>query len=73
MSTILPSLLTGISVAVVAALPVRAGFQFSAGFVDWFLSFNAPFAMNPILLIPIVWSHRERILIAKFMPELSSL
>ena len=47
------AVLTGISVAVVAALPVRAGFQFSAGFVDWFLSFKAPFAMNPILLIPI--------------------
>lgn len=47
------ALLTGISVAIVAALPIRAGFQFSAGFVDWFLSFKAPFAMNPILLIPI--------------------
>ena len=47
------ALLTGISVAVVAALPIRAGFQFSAGFVDWFLSFKAPFAMNPLLLIPI--------------------
>ena len=47
------AVLTGISVGLVAALPVRAGFQFSAGFVDWFLSFNAPFAMNPIMLIPI--------------------
>lgn len=47
------AVLTGISVAVVAALPVRAGFQFSAGFVDWFLSFKAPFAMNPLWLIPI--------------------
>lgn len=47
------ALLTGISVAIVAALPIRAGFQFSAGFVDWFLSFKAPFAENPILLIPI--------------------
>ena len=47
------ALLTGISVAIVAALPIRAGFQFSAGFVDWFLSFKAPFAMNPWLLIPI--------------------
>ncbi|MEI3102250.1 MAG: PTS glucose transporter subunit IIBC, partial [Oscillospiraceae bacterium] len=41
------AVLTGISVAIVAALPIRAGFQFSAGFVDWFLSFKAPFAMNP--------------------------
>ncbi|OUN07886.1 PTS glucose transporter subunit IIBC [Flavonifractor sp. An92] len=47
------AILTGISVGIVAALPVRAGFQFSAGFVDWFLSFKAPFALNPILLIPI--------------------
>ncbi len=47
------ALLTGISVAIIAALPIRAGFQFSAGFVDWFLSFKAPFAENPIYLIPI--------------------
>jgi PTS system N-acetylglucosamine-specific IIC component len=47
------ALLTGISVAVCAALPVRAGFNFSAGFVDWFLSFKAPMAQNPWLLIPI--------------------
>lgn len=47
------ALLTGISVALVAALPVRAGFQFSAGFVDWVLSFNAPFAENPLWLLPI--------------------
>ncbi|MBZ9636269.1 N-acetylglucosamine-specific PTS transporter subunit IIBC [Clostridium sp. FP1] len=45
--------LTGISAFVCASLPVRAGFNFSAGFVDWFLSFKAPMAENPILLIPI--------------------
>ncbi len=45
--------LTGISLAVVALLPVRAGFNFSAGFIDWFLSFKAPFAQNPLLLIPL--------------------
>jgi PTS system N-acetylglucosamine-specific IIC component len=45
--------LTGISVMVCALLPVRAGFNFSAGFVDWFLSFKAPMAENPIMLIPI--------------------
>ncbi|SKA90836.1 PTS system N-acetylglucosamine-specific IIB component, Glc family /PTS system N-acetylglucosamine-specific IIC component, Glc family [Clostridium sp. USBA 49] len=45
--------LTGISVAVCAILPVRAGFNFSAGFVDWFLSFKAPMAKNPLLIIPI--------------------
>ena len=47
------AVLTGISVAVCAALPVRAGFNFSAGFVDWFLSFKAPFAENPIWLLGI--------------------
>ena len=53
LSAALCSFFTGVSVAIVAALPIRAGFQFSAGFVDWFLSFKAPFAMNPLLLIPI--------------------
>ncbi len=47
------AVLTGISMAVVALLPVRAGFNFSAGLVDWVLSFKAPFAENSIMLIPI--------------------
>lgn len=47
------ALLTGVSLAIVAMLPVRAGFYFSAGFVDWFLSFKAPFAENSLWLIPI--------------------
>ena len=47
------AVLTGISLALCAVLPVRAGFQFSAGFVDWFLSFKAPFAENVWMLIPI--------------------
>ncbi len=47
------AVLTGISVGLVAALPIRSGFQFSAGFVDWLLSFKVPFAMKPLLLIPI--------------------
>jgi len=47
------AVLTGISLAVVALLPIRAGFNFSAGLVDWVLSFKAPFAQNPLLLIPI--------------------
>ena len=45
--------LTGVSAVVCTLLPVRAGFNFSAGFVDWFLSFNAPMAENPWLIIPI--------------------
>ncbi|MGG5461277.1 N-acetylglucosamine-specific PTS transporter subunit IIBC [Clostridium sp. B9] len=47
------AVLTGISVAVVAALPVRAGFNFSAGLVDWILSFKAPMALNPLYLVGI--------------------
>ena len=47
------ALLTGISMAVVAALPIRAGFNFSAGFVDLFFSSWVPLAENPWLLIPI--------------------
>ncbi len=47
------ALLTGISAIVVGLLPVRAGFNFSAGFIDWILSFKAPMALNPLWLIPI--------------------
>lgn len=47
------ALLTGISMAVIAALPIRAGFNFSAGFVDLFFSSWVPLAQNPWLLIPI--------------------
>ncbi|MDZ5034768.1 PTS transporter subunit EIIC, partial [Clostridium perfringens] len=45
--------LTGISAIVCTLLPVRSGFNFSAGFVDWCLSFKAPMAENPLWLIPI--------------------
>lgn len=64
--------ITGVSAAVVAMLPIRAGFNFSAGFVDWFLSFKAPMAVNPLLLIPIgivvaiIYYVVFRILIVKF-------
>jgi PTS system N-acetylglucosamine-specific IIC component len=47
------ALLSGVSAAVCAMLPFRIGFNFSAGFVDWFLSFKAPMAVNPWLIIPI--------------------
>lgn len=66
------AVLTGISMAVVAALPVRAGFNFSAGLIDWVLSFKAPFAENPLWLIPIglvvgvVYYIVFRIVIVKF-------
>ncbi|EOR24407.1 MULTISPECIES: N-acetylglucosamine-specific PTS transporter subunit IIBC [Clostridium] len=45
--------LTGVSAVITTLLPVRAGFNFSAGFVDWILSFKAPMAQNPLWLIPI--------------------
>ena len=47
------AILTGITLTICAMLPVRAGFNFSAGFVDWFLSFKAPMAVNPLFIIPI--------------------
>ncbi len=50
---LLHSILSGVSGFVMAVLPIRAGFNFSAGFVDFFLSFKAPMALNPIMIIPI--------------------
>ena len=50
---LLHAVLTGVSAIVCAYLPVRCGFNFSAGMVDWILSFNAPMAVNPWLIIPI--------------------
>lgn len=49
----LHALLTGISAFVCAALPVRCGFNFSAGLVDYILSFKAPMAENPLLILPV--------------------
>jgi len=50
---VIHAVLTGISVAVVTVLGPRAGFNFSAGLVDYVLSFKAPMAVNPIMLLPI--------------------
>ena len=47
------ALLTGVSAAICTLLPLRLGFNFSAGLVDYILSFKAPMAVNPWLLIPI--------------------
>lgn len=47
------AILTGISAFVVTILGPRAGFNFSAGLVDYVLSFKAPMAVNPWMLIPI--------------------
>lgn len=50
---VIHAVLTGISAVVVALIGPRAGFNFSAGLVDYVLSFKAPMAVNPLLLLPI--------------------
>ena len=50
---LLHAVLTGVSCAIVAALPTRAGFNFSAGLVDYVLSFKAPHALNVAMLLAI--------------------
>jgi PTS system N-acetylglucosamine-specific IIC component len=50
---VIHAVLTGISAAVCTLLPVRTGFNFSAGLVDFILSFRAPMAQNPLFIIPI--------------------
>ncbi|MGL5435550.1 MAG: N-acetylglucosamine-specific PTS transporter subunit IIBC [Lachnospiraceae bacterium] len=47
------ALIAGVVATVCAFLPVRSGFNFSGGFIDWLLSFKAPMAQNPLLIIPI--------------------
>ncbi|MCR5321497.1 MAG: N-acetylglucosamine-specific PTS transporter subunit IIBC [Lachnospiraceae bacterium] len=47
------AVLTGISATICALLPVRLGFNFSAGLVDYVLSFKAPMALNPLMMLPI--------------------
>lgn len=49
----LHAVIAGIVAAICAFLPVRSGFNFSGGFIDWFLSFKAPMAQNPWMIIPI--------------------
>ncbi|MBQ9200848.1 MAG: PTS transporter subunit EIIC [Bacteroidales bacterium] len=50
------ALLSGLTAYVTALLPVRAGFNFSAGLVDYLLCLKAPMALNPhwLLLIGLV-------------------
>jgi len=47
------ALLTGIVCAICALLPVRAGFTFSGGFIDWVLCAKLPAALNTWMIIPI--------------------
>ncbi len=66
------AVLTGVSAAVCTLLPLRIGFNFSAGLVDWILSFKAPMAVQPWLLIPVglvfavIYYFLFRFLIVKF-------
>ena len=69
---LLHAVLTGISCTVVAALPTRAGFNFSAGLVDYVLSFKAPHALNVAMLLAIgvvfavIYYFAFRFIITKF-------
>lgn len=47
----LHAILTGISLFISATFQWIAGFGFSAGFVDWFLSLRMPLANKPFMLI----------------------
>ena len=47
------ALITGIVCAICALLPVRAGFTFSGGFIDWVLCAKLPAALNTWMIIPI--------------------
>ncbi|MBR6770262.1 MAG: PTS transporter subunit EIIC [Lachnospiraceae bacterium] len=47
------ALITGVVCAVCALLPVRAGFTFSGGFIDWVLCAKLPAALNTWMIIPI--------------------
>jgi PTS system N-acetylglucosamine-specific IIC component len=50
---VLHAVLTGVSGAIVAMLPCRAGFNFSAGLIDLVLSWKTPLALNPWIVIPV--------------------
>jgi len=69
---VLYAVLTGITAAITVMLPIRAGFSFSAGFLDLFFSSQTPLAQNPWMVIPvgivvaIVFYTIFRIVIPKF-------
>jgi len=66
------AVLTGISVFLAAQFHWIAGFGFSAGFVDYFLSLRMPLAVNILMLIPlglvmgVIYYSLFRFLIVKF-------
>lgn len=47
------AMLTGVFVFIAASMKWIAGFSFSAGFIDYFLSMRAPFSNNIFMLIPL--------------------
>ena len=47
------ALLTGVVCSICALLPVRAGFTFSGGFIDWILCAKLPAALNTWMVIVI--------------------
>ena len=64
--------LTAVSMFVMAALPVRAGFNFSGGMIDLILSWRTPLAQNPWAIIPAgmifftIYYFLFRVIITKF-------
>ncbi len=50
---VLYALMTGITAMITVMLPIRAGFSFSAGFLDLFFSSQMPLAQNPWFIIPV--------------------
>ena len=50
---VIHAILTGLSLAILAMLPIRAGFNFGAGFLDLFFSSFTPLALNPWMLLPV--------------------
>lgn len=50
---VLYALMSGVVAAITVMLPIRAGFCFSAGFLDLFFSSTTPCAQNPWLIIPL--------------------
>lgn len=66
------AVLAGVSAFITVALPIRAGFSFSGGSIDLFLSSFTPLAQNPWMVIPVglvvgvVYYFVFRIIITKF-------
>ncbi|MBU3826707.1 MAG: PTS transporter subunit EIIC, partial [Candidatus Anaerobiospirillum merdipullorum] len=50
---VLYAFMTGITAMITVMLPIRAGFSFSAGFLDLFFSSQMPLAQNPWFVIPV--------------------